>query len=141
MLGRLIAVRHQAGPLAVQILIQRTAERDVEDLNAAADRENRQAARARRGDERELGGVTHGIDIAQAGMRRRPVAVRRDVFATREHQPTDRREGGSGTVGGHHCWTARGTRPAVSSARTYAVFSVTRSRPSTIRRGAVTATG
>src|SRR6266568_3015927 len=95
MLARLVAVRHGAGPLAIQILIQGAAERDVEDLNAPTDRENRQAARARRRNERELGGVTHGIDIAQARMRRRPVAVRRDVFTTREHQPADRCEGGS----------------------------------------------
>src|SRR6266487_4765005 len=110
MLARLVAVRHGAGPLAIQILIQGAAERDVEDLNATTDRENRQAARARRRNERELGGVTHGIDIAQARMRRRPVAVRRDVFTTREHQPADRCEGGSGAVGGQHRWDCEGNK-------------------------------
>src|SRR6266704_914228 len=92
MLARLVAVRHGAGPLAIQILIQGAAERDVEDLNATTDRENRQGAPAARSAANIVG-------------------------------------------------TARGTRPAVSSARTYAVFSVTRSRPSTMRCGAVTATG
>src|SRR5207245_9033072 len=50
-LARLVAVRHGTGPLAVEVLVEGAAERDVEDLTAATDRENRQAARPPRFDE------------------------------------------------------------------------------------------
>src|SRR5207249_11781653 len=45
--ARFVTVGHGSRPLAVQILVEGAAEGDVENLNAAADRENRETAGAR----------------------------------------------------------------------------------------------
>ena len=63
MMARLIAVRHGTGALTVQVLIQRAAERDVEDLDAAADCENGQPALGRGLDECDLRGVAISVDF------------------------------------------------------------------------------
>src|SRR5207302_11457851 len=74
-----VAVRHGAWPLATQILVERAAKGDVENLNSTADRENGHAARARDRDERHLRRIAYGIDSTEAGMRRRPVTIGSDV--------------------------------------------------------------
>src|SRR5712672_2958315 len=68
MAARLIAVGYRARTLALQILIQRAAQGDVENLDATTDRENRKVAGARSRDKRQLRGIAHWIDISQPGM-------------------------------------------------------------------------
>ena len=63
MIARLVAVRHGTGALAVQVLIQRAAERYVEDLDASADGEDGQPPLGRRLDERDLRGVASSVDF------------------------------------------------------------------------------
>src|SRR3989441_8977062 len=100
--ARFVAMGHRSGPFTVQILVERAAEGDVENLNPTADRENRQPARARGRDERQLCGVAHGIDLAEAGMRRRSVTSGGDVLTTGEHESTYGGEGGARAVSREH---------------------------------------
>ena len=85
----LVAVRHGARALALEILIQRTAERHVEDLDAAADRENWQATLSRGLDERDLRRVAVSVDLTQARVRGCPVSLRSDVLTAGEYETTD----------------------------------------------------
>src|SRR2546425_12575812 len=100
--ARFVAMGHRSGPFTVQILVERAAEGDVENLNPTADRENRQPARARGRDERQLCGVAHGIDLAEAGMRRRSVTSGGDVLTTGEHESAYGGEGGAGAISREH---------------------------------------
>src|SRR3989442_5631455 len=94
-----VGVIEGSGPLARQVLVQRAAERDVEDLDAAADREDRQPALARARDQGELDRVALGIDLAELGVRGGAVARGIDVLAARQHEPGDGREDLHGTAG------------------------------------------
>ena len=83
------AVLQRAGHLRGDVLHQRAAARDVQDLDAAADREDRQVAAARLADERELELVARRIDVHHRRMSRLAVAGRRDVLAAGEQQAVD----------------------------------------------------
>ena len=97
-----VAVRHGAWPLATQILVERAAKGDVENLNSTADRENGHAARARDRDERHLRCIAYGIDSTEAGMRRRSVTIGSDVFTACEHESAHCRERGAGPISRQH---------------------------------------
>lgn len=62
-----------------QVLVETAAEVDVEDLHAAADPEERQAAVEGGGDQRELGLVAEVAHVAGLGMRGFAVVGRVDV--------------------------------------------------------------
>ena len=73
-------VRQRAGDLRRDVLHQRAAAGDVEHLHAAADREDRQVAGARRRDQRDLELVAPGLglfDRGDAPPRRTATARRR----------------------------------------------------------------
>ena len=97
-LDRDVVVGEAAGALLVpvvpdevgQVLDQVAAERDVQHLRAAADREHRQVARERRGQQRELGAVALGHDPVRLGMRLLAVQLRVEVGAAGEDQPVER---------------------------------------------------
>lgn len=72
-----------------QVLVEAAAEVDVEDLHAAADAEERQAAVEGRGDQRELGGVTEVADVAGLGVGGLAVAGRVDVAAARDDEAVE----------------------------------------------------
>ena len=86
----LVAVVDGTGTLARQVLIERPAQRDVQDLDAAADREDRLGLGPGLADQRELDRVARRVHLAEGGVRRRPVAGRRDVLAPGQHQPIQR---------------------------------------------------
>src|SRR5207302_1046619 len=85
--------------LAREVLIQRPAQRDVQDLDAATDGEDREPASLRAGDERQLDGIAAGVGLAELGVRDRTIAGRLDVLPTGEHQPLDPVERGARGVG------------------------------------------
>ena len=74
-----------------QVLHQRAAAGDVDQLHAPADAEHRQVALDRRAGQRDLERVALGHRVD--GLRVRPLAVagRVDVGAAGEHQPVDQR--------------------------------------------------
>ena len=80
-------VVHLRRPLARQILIQRPAERDVQNLRPAANRKQRELARAGGFDQREFGRVARRIDFAEFRMRRGAVARGIDVLTAGDQQP------------------------------------------------------
>ena len=84
-----------------EVLVQRPAARAVQDLDAAADREERQVGVARGRDERELELVAGGVRPLTAGVRRLAVVVRRDVGSAGEDKPVDRIEQFPETCGLH----------------------------------------
>src|SRR2546429_1832542 len=106
--GRGGVVDRAAPALAREVLVQRSAQGDVQDLDAATDGEDRKPAPLRAGDERQLDGITGGIGFAELGVRRRAVAGRLDVLASGEHQPLDAVEGGARGVGLEHRWHEQG---------------------------------
>jgi hypothetical protein len=75
--------------LAWQVLIQRSAERDIEDLDSATDREHRQASITRGLEQREFGCVARRVDFAELRMRRRAVTFGIDVLAPGEQETAD----------------------------------------------------
>src|SRR6185369_14862785 len=66
----LLAVRDLGAGLGRHILVERAAERYVQHLDAAADRQHRYAAREREVQHRGLEGVTRRSDVVQRRMRR-----------------------------------------------------------------------
>ncbi len=83
------AVRQRAGDLRRDVLHQRAAAGDVQDLHAAADRENRQVAPARRGNQRDLELVPSRLRLLDRGMRRFAVSRRRHVGAAGQQETAD----------------------------------------------------
>ena len=73
-----------------QVLAQRAAERDVEDLQAAADPEAGQVPAGRLGRERELEGVALGRRRERLRMRLGAVVLGVQVRAAREQEPVHR---------------------------------------------------
>ena len=98
----LVAVWHGARALTLEVLIQRTAERNVEDLDAAADRENWQATLSRGLYERDLRRVAVSVDLTQARVRGRSVSLRSDVLTAGENQSADALECGGCAIGRDH---------------------------------------
>jgi hypothetical protein len=73
-------------PLRRDVLHERAAQGDVEDLDATADRERGQRASAGRLDERDLERVAPVVGVAQLGVRRTPVATGAHVLAAGEDE-------------------------------------------------------
>src|SRR5689334_14834991 len=71
------------------VLRERAAERDVENLTAPAHSEDRQVARERGTDERELEGISLRLGGGEQRMRVLAIARRLDVPAGGEHDPVD----------------------------------------------------
>jgi hypothetical protein len=92
-----------------QVLVQRAAEVDVEQLQAAADRQHRQAPVERGGQERELAVVARPVE-ADGGVRLLAVQRRIDVGAAGEHERVHPGGdgGGIGARGHVHRQRARG---------------------------------
>ena len=90
---------HRAGALARQVLIQRAAEGDVQDLDAAADGQDREPASLGARDEGQLDRVARPIGLAQLGVRRRPVAAGLHILAPREDETVHPVERGARRVG------------------------------------------
>ena len=72
-----------------QVLMQRSAERDVEGLGAAADAQHRQLPVQRRAEQGELPRVPVGCGRVGTRVRRLPVARRVDVSAAGDHQAVE----------------------------------------------------
>ena len=100
------------------VLLDAAAERDVQHLRAAADREHRQVAVERRLHQRQLEVVPLADHARRLGMRVLAVQLRIEIRAAGEDQPVERvehlREPGC-PVGG----TSSGTPPASATERTY----------------------
>ena len=76
-----------------QVLVQRAAVGDVEQLHAAADAEHGDVVLAGGARERQLEGVAAGLLVGGRRVRLLPVAVRRDVAAAAaEDHAVERRE-------------------------------------------------
>ncbi len=89
----------------VEVLDEIAAARDVEDLKAAADAEQRQPPLQRRAAERDLEIVASAARVGGAGIRGRAVARRVEVGTAAEQEPVDpvedrSRVGGSARAGG-----------------------------------------
>ncbi len=82
-------VRQRARHLRWNVLDEGAAARDVQHLDAAADREDRKVARAGIFDERQLEFVTARLRLDQRRVRRLPVSRRRHIVAAREHESVD----------------------------------------------------
>jgi hypothetical protein len=72
-----------------QVLDQRAAERDVQQLHAAADPEHRQVAFQRAQRQRDLRAVAVGPGVGGLGMALDAVGARVDVRAAGEHQAVE----------------------------------------------------
>ena len=83
---------HEESGAIGDVLIERAAERDVQQLVAATDREHRHASVHRGIDERELEAVGDVIDPVDRRMRILAVAARIDVGTAGQHEPGERRE-------------------------------------------------
>src|SRR5207253_8302382 len=81
-----IGVVDRPGTLAREILIQGAAERDVQDLEATTNGEQREAAALGTCDERELDCVAPRVRFPELGVRLGPVAGGLDIFAAAEHE-------------------------------------------------------
>ena len=79
-------VRQRAGPLGGDVLHEGSAQRHIDDLDTAADRERGQASRLRREDQGKLQCVAFTMDVAKAVMRERIIPLRLDVLASGEQQ-------------------------------------------------------
>src|SRR2546426_7222854 len=77
---RFVRVVDRTRSLAQQVLIQRTPQRDIENLDAPADREDRQPPLPRARERPELHRVAPGIGLAEPGVRHRAVARRIDIL-------------------------------------------------------------
>jgi hypothetical protein len=84
---------------ARDVLDERAAGGDVEDLGAAADGEERQIAVERRGGERQFDAVAFGVDLHCRVARRLAVAGRIDVHAAGEQEAVAFGERGRRTFG------------------------------------------
>jgi hypothetical protein len=82
-------VRRNVLALGRQILHERSAQSDIDDLNAAADREGRHAERVSPGEQGKLGVVTGAVDRSKLRVRRRSVPRRVDVLATRQYESSN----------------------------------------------------
>src|SRR3989441_2393428 len=138
--GPRIGVIDGAAPFTGQVLVQGPSQCDVQDLDAAADREDREAAGACGCDQTELHRVPRAIGLAELRVRPGAVARGAHVFPSGQHEAVNPIERGACLLGSRIGGTIRGTSPARASARTYALFKATRSRPASVRSGAVTAT-
>ena len=65
----LVAVRYGTGSLAIQVLIECATQGDIENLDAAANREDRQPALSRPVDQRKFRGIARRVDVAKARVR------------------------------------------------------------------------
>ena len=72
-----------------EVLKKRAAERDIDELHAAADTEHRHVALDRAARERKLERVALGNDVDRFGVRLASVRRRVDIGASREHQAID----------------------------------------------------
>jgi hypothetical protein len=73
-----------------EVLMQRAAERDVQQLHAAADTEHRHVAGDGGARERDLGAITLGYGLAGRCVARLPVLVGADVSPAGEYQRVDK---------------------------------------------------
>ena len=94
-----ISVVNRPGTLAREILIQGAAERDVQDLEATTNGEQREAAALGTCDERELDCVAPRVRFPELGVRLGPVAGGLDIFAAAEHEALHPVEHGACGVG------------------------------------------
>ena len=112
-------VGHRAGPLRRKILEQGAAERDVDQLDAAADAQDRELALARGGEQRELEQVALPTRRIEVGRRLRAVPGGMDVLAAGEQRarpvPSSARAAKDGPRMGDRM---TGTPPAASTERT-----------------------
>jgi hypothetical protein len=84
------AVGHAVAVLLRQMRDQIAAERDVQDLHAAADAENGEPVASERGAyQGQLEGVALAADVVVRGMRRAAVVVGRDVAAAGQQQTAE----------------------------------------------------
>jgi hypothetical protein len=97
-------------PFGGEILPERPTQRDVHELDSAADREHRKLAATRFVEERDLEEVPRAIDALEARRGRLVVEIRIDVLASGEEQPVHSVEERSGQ-------RAAGTPPAATTAR------------------------
>ena len=80
----------QLRPDAIRdVLLEVAAERDVQHLRAAADREHRHVALQRRLHQLQLEVVALANDAVRLGMRLGAVQLRIEIRAAGEHQPVD----------------------------------------------------
>ena len=86
MARRLLAVGQSVGPLAGDVLHEGAAERDVEDLDAAADREQRHVVGHGATGEAELEVVAGRRDVVDGRVPRLAEALGLDVTAAGEHE-------------------------------------------------------
>src|SRR3989441_11499768 len=84
-----VGVIDLARPLARQVLVERPAERDVEDLDAPANRQDREPAGAGLRDQGELHRVPGDVDLTQLRLRAGAVACRGPGFAAGGHDTLD----------------------------------------------------
>src|SRR2546421_2536869 len=87
--GGVAVIDRPAAALAREILIQGPTQGDVQDLDAAADGEDRKPAALRARDQRQFDGIARGVGFPELGVGRRPIAGRLDILAPGEHQPLD----------------------------------------------------
>ena len=91
-MSALAAVHDRTRTLGGEVLPERAAEVDVDQLAAPADADDRQTPLHRLVEQHVLPGVAPQIDLLQARRRLRPVTARLDVLAAAEHQRVDGRE-------------------------------------------------
>ena len=72
-----------------QVLVQRAAELDVEDLAAATDGEHRHVGLERGGEQGPLAGVPVRVDAGHLGPGHLPVGQRVDVTPAGEHEAVE----------------------------------------------------
>ena len=116
-------MREKSGTVG-DVLIERAAERDVQQLVAAADGENRHVAVEGRIDQRELEAVEHRIGAVDHGCGLLAVQARVDVGAAGQQQTIERREQLDGSVvvvrlAIERAATVTGERPSRANASTY----------------------
>ncbi|MFO0633300.1 MAG: hypothetical protein U0168_10645 [Nannocystaceae bacterium] len=85
-----VAVDPGAIDLRADVLPQRAAQRDVEQLDAATHAQHRHAAGPRDADQLALVGVAHRVAAPGVAQRRLAVAARGHVRAAGQHQAVDR---------------------------------------------------
>ena len=84
--GRVVVVAE----LVLDVPVERPAVRDVEQLDAAADRQDRQPALARRLQQAQLPAIALGVEPRRPLVRRAVVEVGADVLAAGQHEPVER---------------------------------------------------
>jgi hypothetical protein len=115
--GRARIVCERFGPLRREVLVQRAAERHVDELDPATDAQDGELALARGGEDGELEEVALAARRREVGRRCRSIPGRMDVLAAGEQQTVQAVERACGE-GGLAGARITGTPPAARTDRT-----------------------